>query len=103
MKKQKISFLSSESKKKDIIKLNHLKKIYGDFSIDECDVIVALGGDGHMLNALHIAKSGNKPVYGMNQGTIGFLMNTFSSEFLLERINSSHFCYTIFTKYNEKD
>ena len=46
MKKQKISFLSSESKKKDIIKLNHLKKIYGDFSIDECDVIVALGHDG---------------------------------------------------------
>ena len=89
MKKQKISFLSSENKKKDIIKLNHLKKIYGDFSIDECDVIVALGGDGHMLNALHIAKSVNKPVYGMNQGTIGFLMNKFSSEFLLERINSS--------------
>ena len=77
MKTQKISFLSSESKKKDIVKLNHLKKIYGDFSIDECDVIVALGGDGHMLSALHIAKSVNKPVYGMNQGTIGFLMNTF--------------------------
>ena len=86
MKKEKIAFLISvEDKNNKIIEV--LKQSYGDFSLTDCDVIVALGGDGFMLSALHTAESYGKPVYGMNQGTIGFLMNEFSSSSLLERIN----------------
>ncbi len=88
-KKQKISFLTPGTMDGKNDQLNRLKEIYGDFAPDKCDVIVALGGDGFMLNALHIAKSVDKPVYGMNQGTVGFLMNKFSIDSLLERINSS--------------
>ena len=78
MKKEKIAFLThNEEQNNDIVE--GLRKIYGDFPPKDCDVIVALGGDGFMLNALHTAEPYGKPVYGMNQGTIGFLMNKFSS------------------------
>ncbi len=86
MKKEKLAFLCPEEEKKNEI-AEELRKNYGDFSVRDCDVIVVLGGDGFMLNALHIAEPYGKPVYGMNQGTIGFLMNEFSPNALLERIN----------------
>ncbi len=50
------------------------------------DVVVALGGDGFMLHTLHATERLGVPVYGMNCGTIGFLMNTFSTEGLAERL-----------------
>lgn len=55
----------------------------------ESDVILALGGDGLMLHAMHSHMNLNKPVYGMNCGTIGFLMNDFSTEQLAQRIQSA--------------
>ena len=61
MRKKKISFLLPKNKKGTNSPLKNLREIYGDFSLDQCDVIVALGGDGFMLDALHIAKSFNKP------------------------------------------
>ena len=62
---------------------------YGDMSVEEADVIVALGGDGFMLQMLHQYLYRDIPIYGMNKGTIGFLMNTFQEVDLLERINGA--------------
>ena len=53
---------------------------YGAVEMDKADVIVALGGDGFMLQTLHATEHMDVPVYGMNCGTIGFLMNEFSED-----------------------
>ncbi len=50
---------------------------YGDTPPEKADVIVALGGDGYMLQTLHQHMTIQKPIYGMNQGTLGFLMNEY--------------------------
>ncbi|MEL6235543.1 MAG: NAD kinase [Pseudomonadota bacterium] len=52
----------------------------------EADAIVALGGDGFMLATLHATERLSAPVYGMNRGTVGFLMNTYREDRLIERI-----------------
>jgi NAD+ kinase len=55
----------------------------------EADVIVALGGDGQMLETLHANLRGRTPVFGMNRGSVGFLMNDFDEDGLPERIASA--------------
>ena len=67
-----------------------LTKLYGEFDIQDADVIVALGGDGTMLEALHhtIELDMDKPVYGMNRGNIGFLTNPYHIENLVERLSN---------------
>lgn len=55
----------------------------------DADVIVALGGDGHMLEVMHATMKTNTPVYGLNLGSVGFLLNNYSPDFLLERINKA--------------
>ena len=64
-----------------------LIKRYGSVPPEDADVIVALGGDGFMLQTLHGSTHLDAPVYGMNCGTIGFLMNEFNEKDLLERLN----------------
>ncbi len=59
---------------------------YGNCEPNQADVVVALGGDGLMLQTLRMLMRSNRPVYGMNRGTVGFLMNEFSEERLQERI-----------------
>ncbi|TMM55406.1 NAD kinase [Sulfitobacter sabulilitoris] len=59
---------------------------YGDVAMEEADVIVALGGDGFMLHTLHATQHLPAPVYGMNRGTIGFLMNEYSEADLRDRL-----------------
>ena len=59
---------------------------YGQCAEADADVIVALGGDGFMLHTLHATQRLNIPVYGMNRGTVGFLMNEFSPDDLMERL-----------------
>lgn len=59
---------------------------YGQTLPSQADVIVALGGDGFMLQTLRDAMVTGKPVYGMNRGTVGFLMNEFNEHDLRERI-----------------
>ncbi|WP_406853969.1 NAD kinase [Alsobacter sp. KACC 23698] len=59
---------------------------YGDVNPLEADVIVALGGDGLMLQTLHRFMGSGKPIYGMNRGSVGFLMNEYGDEDLLERL-----------------
>ena len=66
-----------------------LQSKYGNFTVDEADVIVALGGDGFMLRALHDTMKVSLPIYGMNFGTVGFLMNDFSENLLFDRLNSA--------------
>ena len=63
-----------------------LEKDYGNADPASADVIVTLGGDGLMLQTLHKFMNSGKPIYGMHRGTVGFLMNEFSSERLRERL-----------------
>ncbi|MCB1368650.1 MAG: NAD kinase [Rhodobacteraceae bacterium] len=60
---------------------------YGNVAAEAADVIVALGGDGFMLSTLAAAQPMDKPVYGMNRGTVGFLMNEFSETDLPARLD----------------
>ena len=62
---------------------------YGDVPAGEADVVVALGGDGFMLQTLHDTQTLNVPVYGMNRGTIGFLMNEYSEADLNDRLEAA--------------
>jgi NAD+ kinase len=62
---------------------------FGDLPEEEADVVVALGGDGFMLEVLHRNLAGRRPIYGLNRGSVGFLMNDFDEENLVERIVSA--------------
>ena len=66
--------------------LADLSARYGQTPEHTADVIVALGGDGFMLQTLHETQSLDVPVYGMNCGTIGFLMNSYSEDGLKSRL-----------------
>ncbi len=59
---------------------------YGDTPLEEAEVIVALGGDGFMLETFHDHMKLGLPIYGMNRGSVGFLMNEYSEYGLVERI-----------------
>ena len=63
-----------------------LERRYGMVSPAGADVIVALGGDGLMLQTLHELMRSGKPIYGMHRGTVGFLMNEFSTHDLRARL-----------------
>jgi len=59
---------------------------YGDAPQGQADAVVALGGDGFMLETLHHTLATHTPVYGMNRGSVGFLMNDYAEDHLPERI-----------------
>ncbi|MHC8509080.1 MAG: NAD kinase [Rhodospirillales bacterium] len=61
---------------------------YGDTPAGEADAVVVLGGDGFMLRSLH-ETGGGAPLYGMNRGSVGFLMNEYKEDELLERLNAA--------------
>jgi NAD+ kinase len=69
--------------------LAQLTEIYGQTDPAKADVIVALGGDGHMLQTLHDNMHSGTPIYGMHRGTVGFLMNEYSTDNLRERLNAA--------------
>ena len=62
---------------------------HGDTPEDEADVVVALGGDGFMLEVLHRNLATRRPIYGMNRGSVGFLMNDYRESDLIERITAA--------------
>lgn len=66
-----------------------LAKKYEFVAVEEADVIVALGGDGHLLKTLHRYLHLGKPVFGMNRGTVGFLMNNYKESNLVERVQKA--------------
>lgn len=63
---------------------------YGNADPARADVIVALGGDGFMLETLHRFMDRNVPVYGMHRGSVGFLMNNFEEIGLPDRLSKAH-------------
>ena len=63
-----------------------LTRRYGSVAAAQADVIVALGGDGLMLETLHAHLDRKKPIFGMNRGSVGFLMNEYRDDELLERL-----------------
>ena len=65
---------------------DELEETYPLKSPADADVIVALGGDGFMLQTIHEFIAQGKPVFGMNRGSVGFMMNPYSTTNLLERI-----------------
>ncbi|HZL40401.1 MAG TPA: NAD kinase [Pseudolabrys sp.] len=67
-----------------------LEARYGNAEPAQADVIVALGGDGLMLQTLHKFMKSGKPIYGMHRGTVGFLMNEFVVDDLIERLVAAH-------------
>jgi NAD+ kinase len=66
--------------------LKELTKRYGAPPTDRADIIVALGGDGFMLETLHRHIQRGVPIYGMHRGSVGFLMNGYSPDGLAERV-----------------
>ncbi len=88
----KIAFLSSGSAEAEDA-LAALCALYGNVPSQEADVIVALGGDGLMLQTLHdfMSEEGKngKPIYGMNRGSVGFLMNEYQEAGLVERLDAA--------------
>ena len=68
---------------------NLLRENYKTVPPEEADVVVALGGDGFMLSTMHKFMEKNVPIYGMNLGTVGFLMNEYRTKGLIERLEVS--------------
>src|SRR5262249_53325966 len=81
----RIAFVASAGEEAQAA-LVQLADIYGNCPPDDADVVVALGGDGLMLQTLHRHMRTGKPIYGMHRGTVGFLMNEFSTHDLRPRL-----------------
>ncbi|MEQ9489190.1 MAG: NAD kinase [Alphaproteobacteria bacterium] len=88
MNNRKIAFVASDMPIAQAAR-SELAGLYDHVSPEEADVIVALGGDGYMLHTLHTHMAAGKPVYGMNRGTVGFMMNEFNIENLEERLEQA--------------
>lgn len=85
----KITFHAADSK--DAQKaLLELKAQHEDVGIDEADIMVALGGDGTLLESLRMVRHKKIPVYGMNCGSVGFLLNPYRPEKLKEHLKNAH-------------
>ncbi|WOI54137.1 NAD kinase [Parvularcula sp. LCG005] len=82
---EKLHFAASDRPKAQEARAELVKR-YGDVDRDEADVIVALGGDGTLLEVLRHTMPDPKPIYGMNCGTVGFLMNEHRLSDLRDRI-----------------
>jgi NAD+ kinase len=82
---EKLSFISSNAPDAQAARLE-LEALYGAHAPEDADVIIALGGDGFMLQTLHRMMNSNKVLYGMNRGSIGFLMNEYATDGLRDRI-----------------
>ena len=82
---ERIAFVASGSDEAQTA-LTKLTELYGNHAPATADVVVALGGDGLMLQTLHGQMNSDKPIYGMHRGTIGFLMNEYSTVDLHARL-----------------
>ena len=81
-----IHFVADDKHPKGSAAAKALRERYGHTPLKEADFIVVLGGDGMMLHSLHDLHTGHLPVYGMNLGHVGFLMNTYHMDDLSERL-----------------
>ncbi|MGP9821429.1 NAD kinase [Salinarimonas sp. NSM] len=80
-----IAFVASEHPEAQAA-AERLRARYRNVPAREADVVVALGGDGLMLQTLHLFMGVEKPIYGMNRGSVGFLMNDYREDALMERL-----------------
>ena len=84
-RRDRIAFVTSTTPEAELAR-DALARRYGDVAPVDADVIVALGGDGLMLQTLHKFMEAGKPIYGMNRGTVGFMMNEYREDALKERL-----------------
>ena len=89
MTDQRLAFVGSGSPGAKAA-MEELTGKFGNHQPEDCDVIVPLGGDGFVLHCLHEYIDLEKPIYGMNRGTVGFLLNEYSADDLLERIANAN-------------
>ena len=82
---EKIAFLAADTHSAQAA-LHELTEIYGQCDFKTANYIVALGGDGFMLQTLHLCQNLRAPVYGMNRGTVGFMMNAYEIKALPLRL-----------------
>ena len=85
---KKIALVSSETETA-LQAAAALKDRYDFSPLSEADIIVALGGDGFILHLIHDIMPHKASIFGMNRGTVGFLLNDFREDGLTERINAS--------------
>src|ERR1700737_5069839 len=85
---KRIAFLSSGTPEANAARAG-LVAVFGTVDPETADVVVALGGDGLMLQTLHRFMGKNKPIYGMKQGSVGFLMNEFHGPDLEQRLDQA--------------
>jgi NAD+ kinase len=85
---EQIAFVASPNAEAQAAR-TQLSTRYGNAAPDQADVIVALGGDGFMLQTLHRFMRSGRPIYGMHRGTVGFLMNEYSLDHLRDRLAAS--------------
>lgn len=85
---EKLAFLASDTEDAQDA-LEKLVSIYGNCTPKEASAIIALGGDGFMLQTQHEYMNSGLPIYGMNKGTVGFLMNEYKPDNLRQRISRS--------------
>lgn len=83
-----IAFIANESEEAEESR-RRLAELYDGVPPEDADIIVALGGDGFMLQTLHKFMNTGKPIYGMNRGTVGFLMNEYRDSDLRERLHQA--------------
>ena len=84
----KFHFLSSENPEAKKVELK-LKDLYGQNSAEDSNYIIPIGGDGLLLKSLHTYNKLNKPFFGINFGSVGFLMNNIKNDNLIEIIENS--------------
>ncbi len=84
----KVAFVASKSETAEQAK-HRLEAKYPSVPPKEADIIVALGGDGFMLQTLHRHMARKVPIYGMNQGTVGFMMNSYDEDNLIQRLENA--------------
>lgn len=85
---KKLAFVASPSAEAEAA-CKKLHARYDGVSVEEADIIVALGGDGLMLATLHQAMDQGKPIFGMHQGSVGFMMNGYDEDNLPERLEKA--------------
>ena len=84
----RVSVVTNETSGSEIAAAS-LRRVLGDVPIDDADYVIALGGDGLMLQTLHRVMAQGTPVYGMNFGSVGFMMNDFSEADIVHRLQSA--------------
>lgn len=91
-----IAFVAADSQRAKEAKAKLVER-YGQSTVAKADVIVALGGDGFMLEVLHRFLGEDKQIYGMNRGTVGFLLNSYKETGLIDRIQNAetHFLHPL--------